>query len=261
MSGKSRHADVRPGRGSERDGQGQGGPDRASEARQEVDAGSARPTDARTEGSAEIMREARRSRRARVGARRPPLARDAGDRRANGVVIQTAQLTDPAVRAFVSAVNAGDRDAFRAVLTPDATMSDDGSDRDLHAWAEREIFSASVGWTSCRKPRRACPCRGLPQRHLGSDAHRLAVHRLDGRSHQPLRGPPGLRGTRRGRSGNRASRQAGQRSGHQGRSGVRQHQSPCGARRGGHQGFRGHQGSRNSGRGGRPADGVGVSGP
>ncbi|MER7682672.1 MULTISPECIES: nuclear transport factor 2 family protein [unclassified Streptomyces] len=58
-------------------------------------------------------------------------------------MIETAQLTDPAVRAFVSAVNAGDRDAFRAALTPDATMSDDGSDRDLHAWAEREIFSAS----------------------------------------------------------------------------------------------------------------------
>ncbi|QMU77867.1 nuclear transport factor 2 family protein [Streptacidiphilus sp. PB12-B1b] len=49
--------------------------------------------------------------------------------------------TDPAVRALVSAVNAGDRDAFLAALAPDATMSDDGSDRDLHDWIDREIFT------------------------------------------------------------------------------------------------------------------------
>ncbi|MFI6906107.1 nuclear transport factor 2 family protein [Nonomuraea sp. NPDC050394] len=54
-----------------------------------------------------------------------------------------AQLTDPAVAAFVAAVNAGDKDAFFAVLTPDATMSDDGTDRDLAAWVEREIFSSN----------------------------------------------------------------------------------------------------------------------
>ncbi|MGA5820776.1 nuclear transport factor 2 family protein [Kitasatospora sp. NPDC094028] len=56
--------------------------------------------------------------------------------------ISTAKLTDPAVRAFVTAVNAGDRAAFEAVLTPGATMSDDGSDRDLADWTEREIFSS-----------------------------------------------------------------------------------------------------------------------
>ncbi|MFG3256209.1 nuclear transport factor 2 family protein [Streptomyces sp. NPDC048172] len=49
----------------------------------------------------------------------------------------------PAVRAFVTAVNAHNRDAFRAALTPDATMSDDGSERDLHDWTEREIFSSN----------------------------------------------------------------------------------------------------------------------
>ena len=53
------------------------------------------------------------------------------------------QLSDPAVRAFVTAVNAGDQQAFYAALTPGATMSDDGSDRDLREWAEREIFSAN----------------------------------------------------------------------------------------------------------------------
>ncbi len=52
-------------------------------------------------------------------------------------------LTNPAVRALVTAINAGDRDAFYAMLTPDATMSDDGSERDLAEWVDREIFSAN----------------------------------------------------------------------------------------------------------------------
>lgn len=51
-------------------------------------------------------------------------------------------VTDPAVRALISAINAGDRAAFFAALTPGATMSDDGTDRDLADWADREIFSA-----------------------------------------------------------------------------------------------------------------------
>ena len=46
------------------------------------------------------------------------------------------------MRAFVAAVNAGDRDALFALLTPDATMSDDGSERDLEEWVDREIFSS-----------------------------------------------------------------------------------------------------------------------
>ncbi|MET9604682.1 nuclear transport factor 2 family protein [Streptomyces sp. NPDC006512] len=57
-------------------------------------------------------------------------------------MIDPAQLTDPTVRAFVNAVNAGDRAALRAVLIPGATMSDDGSDRDLAEWTEREVFSS-----------------------------------------------------------------------------------------------------------------------
>ncbi|MEV6548048.1 nuclear transport factor 2 family protein [Streptomyces sp. NPDC051597] len=52
------------------------------------------------------------------------------------------QLSDPAVRAFVTALNAGDRAAFQAVLAPGATMSDDGSDRDVADWTEREVFSS-----------------------------------------------------------------------------------------------------------------------
>ena len=47
------------------------------------------------------------------------------------------------MRAFVTAVNAGDRDAFFALLAPAASMSDDGSERDLEEWVDREIFSAN----------------------------------------------------------------------------------------------------------------------
>lgn len=55
----------------------------------------------------------------------------------------TVELTDPAVAAFVAAVNAGDRAAFFAALTDDATMSDNGTARDLRSWAEREIFTSN----------------------------------------------------------------------------------------------------------------------
>ncbi|RII14782.1 hypothetical protein DSC45_20725 [Streptomyces sp. YIM 130001] len=55
----------------------------------------------------------------------------------------STEINDPAVAAFVDAVNSGDRDAFFAALTPDATMSDDGSDRDLTSWVDKEIFTAN----------------------------------------------------------------------------------------------------------------------
>ncbi|MEU5592401.1 nuclear transport factor 2 family protein [Streptomyces sp. NPDC020298] len=58
------------------------------------------------------------------------------------MTIQTAKLSDPAVRAFVNAVNAHDREGFMALLAPGATMSDDGSDRDLAEWTDQEIFSS-----------------------------------------------------------------------------------------------------------------------
>ncbi|MFB4426806.1 nuclear transport factor 2 family protein [Streptomyces sp. QL37] len=49
---------------------------------------------------------------------------------------------DPAVAEFIDAVNAGDRDALFAVLTDDATMSDDGSERDIADWTDKEMFSS-----------------------------------------------------------------------------------------------------------------------
>jgi hypothetical protein len=53
-----------------------------------------------------------------------------------------AEVTEPAVRELIAAINAGDRTAFFATLTDDATMSDDGQNRDLASWADNEIFSS-----------------------------------------------------------------------------------------------------------------------
>ena len=54
----------------------------------------------------------------------------------------SAEVTDPAVRALIESINSGDRGAFFAALTPEATMSDDGNERDLADWADREIFTS-----------------------------------------------------------------------------------------------------------------------
>lgn len=48
---------------------------------------------------------------------------------------------DPAVRTLIDAINAGDRAAFFAALGPNPAMSDDGTERDLEEWVDREIFS------------------------------------------------------------------------------------------------------------------------
>ncbi|MFF6838787.1 nuclear transport factor 2 family protein [Streptomyces tanashiensis] len=52
------------------------------------------------------------------------------------------QLSDPAVRAFVTALNAYDEPGLFEVLTPGATMSDDGSERDVRQWLDREVFAS-----------------------------------------------------------------------------------------------------------------------
>jgi hypothetical protein len=57
-------------------------------------------------------------------------------------MVQTKDVADPVVQRFIEAVNAGDRDAFFALLTDGATMSDDGSKRNLEEWVDRELFSA-----------------------------------------------------------------------------------------------------------------------
>jgi hypothetical protein len=58
------------------------------------------------------------------------------------IVAGRNDVTDAAVQALITAINDGDRAAFFAALAPGATMSDDGTDRDLADWADREIFSS-----------------------------------------------------------------------------------------------------------------------
>ena len=48
---------------------------------------------------------------------------------------------NPVVGRLVAAINDGDRDAFLAVLSPDAELTDDGHPRALTDWIDREIFS------------------------------------------------------------------------------------------------------------------------
>jgi ketosteroid isomerase-like protein len=55
----------------------------------------------------------------------------------------TPGISHPVVGELVDAINSGDRDAFLAVLTPDATLTDDGTRRDLTEWIDREIFSSN----------------------------------------------------------------------------------------------------------------------
>lgn len=50
------------------------------------------------------------------------------------------KLKDPTVRALLEAVNAGDRAGFLALLTPDAVLADDGTERNLEEWVDKEIF-------------------------------------------------------------------------------------------------------------------------
>ncbi|MEV8480239.1 nuclear transport factor 2 family protein [Streptomyces sp. NPDC051173] len=49
---------------------------------------------------------------------------------------------DPVVAKFVDALNTGDSNGFFGLLTPDATMSDDGTDRDLRNWVQSEVFGS-----------------------------------------------------------------------------------------------------------------------
>jgi hypothetical protein len=58
-------------------------------------------------------------------------------------MIPLDQLRDPTVHSLVTAINQGDRNAFYGLFSDGATMSDDGTQRDLQAWTEREIFSAN----------------------------------------------------------------------------------------------------------------------
>ena len=49
----------------------------------------------------------------------------------------------PGVETLFAAINRGDRAAFLAALTPDATLTDGGTPRQLTDWIDREIFSSN----------------------------------------------------------------------------------------------------------------------
>src|SRR6266568_6810948 len=59
-------------------------------------------------------------------------------------MVPTSELTDPAVRAFVEAVNAHDRAALTRALTAEATMTDDGTPRLLSRWLTDEVFETNA---------------------------------------------------------------------------------------------------------------------
>lgn len=48
---------------------------------------------------------------------------------------------NPLVTRFADAINSGDRAGLYALLADGASMSDDGRDRDLDAWLDREMFT------------------------------------------------------------------------------------------------------------------------
>lgn len=56
-------------------------------------------------------------------------------------MMPTSELVDPAVRAFVEALNANDAAAVRAAMSENPTMTDDGTARQLGEWLNREAFS------------------------------------------------------------------------------------------------------------------------
>lgn len=50
---------------------------------------------------------------------------------------------DPVVQEFVDALNANDQDRLFATLTDDATMSDDGVERNVGQWTDSEVFGSN----------------------------------------------------------------------------------------------------------------------
>jgi hypothetical protein len=58
------------------------------------------------------------------------------------VQMKTEELTNPVVRAMVTAMHNDDRKAFFALFGPSAKLTDDGNPEPLTEWVDREIFRA-----------------------------------------------------------------------------------------------------------------------
>src|SRR5699024_9242579 len=78
------------------------------------------------------------------------------------LMFSVEEINDPAVRALLTAVNAGDREGFFAAMSADATLSDDGNEQNPTQWADQEIFNAG-----CR--RHALICQPVVGRSLIAD--------------------------------------------------------------------------------------------
>ena len=61
--------------------------------------------------------------------------------------------SNPIVASLIRAVNAGDRTAFYDLLTGDATLTDDGTERDLAAWCDSNLFDSNARLTPKRESR------------------------------------------------------------------------------------------------------------
>jgi hypothetical protein len=62
--------------------------------------------------------------------------------------MSSLNLTNPVVQAALTAANNQDRAAFLDLLTPDASLSDDGTQRNLTEWIDREIFTSNGHFTA-----------------------------------------------------------------------------------------------------------------
>ena len=60
-------------------------------------------------------------------------------------------LSNSVVAKLVTAINDGNRAAFLAQLTPDATLTDDGTERTVGDWIDREIFTVNGHMTVDRE--------------------------------------------------------------------------------------------------------------
>ena len=54
-------------------------------------------------------------------------------------------LSNPLVKRAIAALNAGDRTAWFASFTSDATLTDDGKKQDFARWSDDEIFGEGGG--------------------------------------------------------------------------------------------------------------------
>ncbi len=57
-------------------------------------------------------------------------------------------LSEPLVKAAITAMNAGDRAGWFDLFAPDATLADDGNTVDFRGWSESELFGDNRGYVT-----------------------------------------------------------------------------------------------------------------